>query len=132
MDHDGDLAGLYAEDICGLGVVDFVDDLNFDEMISGSEGSALAFAAFVGPWAEGVGVGVGDASVVFGVLKVSGHAEASSDDVGGPFGEYAALLGEVELDFSGSADSAGDVGEEGLGEFGDAVFDILGEQVGVE
>ena len=48
------------------------------------------------------------------------------------FGATAVLLGEVELDFSGSADAAGDVGEEGLGEFGDAVLEVLGEQVGVE
>ena len=113
-------------------VVDFVDDLDFDEMVACSECAALAFATLVGAGGEGVGVGVGEATAGFGVIKIGGDAEAFLDDVGGTLGEQVSLLGDVELDFPGSAYSAGDVGEERSGELGDAVLEILGEEIGVE
>ena len=111
MDHYGDPADGQAEDARGVGVVDLVHHLHFDEVVSGAERADLAAAAFVRARADGVRVGALDAAAALGVLEVLGPAEALAHDPGAALGDDAALLGVGEPDRAGGADAGGNVAE---------------------
>ena len=93
VDHDGYLAGLELEELGSDGIVDFIDGLDLDEMIAGSERATLVVASLLGVGTNGAGVGAGKATSGLGVFEVGSGTKSTANRVGGTLGQETTLGG---------------------------------------
>ena len=107
-----------------------VDDLHFQKMVARAERAALVAAAFEGPLADEIGLGVGQAAAGLGVFDVAGRGPAARDQIRRPFGQQTAQLLAAEQVRPARAHAGRNAAEEGVHQLVQPRLNVLVGEVG--
>jgi len=118
MNGDRDLPGKQPQDLGRRPVDDGVDDLNFQEMVAGTQGAELVAAALQGPLRQQVGIGAVNASALLDMPEILLPAQTAAHHPGGSFAQHLVLFGHGQAQIATmGTDPRRDVAQQCIGQF---------------